>query len=497
MERNRFDNFERLIRRKLEEESEKPAGWNTPPEDVFEQAMDKLPPLEKKRKRRGLIFFFTGALMLIGALLAGLTMYNKIEALNSRISELTEESRQNALSIIEDRSDESEIQTTNQSDKITSQLLNVQNSHNDKAQIKAETFIAEWPSPSNRKSPVENSHQSTPVDGDQKTGVKGEPEQNVHNNSPLHQTSIRGASSQGIGTSDLNSIYLPIGPLSSFEISTTLPALRAPSIKLSDTNRKTKGASPQIYAYGGINFSSMRMSNVSGTKELTGYDSYCPGYQFGLGADFTIGKRWKLNTEIAYSGNKNVSNYRNQMPYDKNNEQVMPDGERFYSTSVKIESPMHEMSSSAEFDLGEEVISENDMLENITDIETRFNTIGVRLGVEYNLLNAGKFSISSGVGLGVRYLSCLEESTDMKIYHDGAMMMRENGEYGSMHDVNRVLGSAYGAINFEYSLSSGFYLIQRSMYEMGLNSIRKTTSASEVKTYMDSLRLSIGLAYRF
>ncbi len=525
MEEMKHDELDKLMRSRLLDDSPADNQWNVPPDDVFEKAIAAIP--EKPKKDRRFLLFIPLFLFLSIATYFALNTYNKIDNLEAEIVRLKNEKEQNVLSALpsEEKIENKTVTNNNSSinggapPAITAKTITGRY----EPVAGTSTNISSKPSTGNVASTPALVHDKASFSAQAQATIK-KPEligsdveirrtptnaatatvvSPVSSSQALAESAISfmEKTSEGHNTSGMNRQEMAVDEMALLEIVplavepgilNQLAPVSPPRIQ-SKSNNKTN-----IFVFAGAHATALHMTN---SKEepfsLTGYDKSQWSYQLGIGVERKIAPKLVGRVTLDFMRFANKSYYQGQFLYDKNNEQINTDGSVDYVSSIKIESPVHSMEHQAKFRVDDQVLQHNDIMDNKTDIDQWFSALGASLGLEYTVARFGNLNATLGGGLHAQYVTSYVEHLNMKLYHQGSMMLDQNMDSSSPSNINRTLASVYVNAGLNYAISKHFSLNLLGEYDHGISSIRPSTPDDDASAYLRSLRLSLGLKYSF
>jgi hypothetical protein len=262
--------------------------------------------------------------------------------------------------------------------------------------------------------------------------------------------------------------------------------------------RQDKPGQMSVYALAGHTFSSFRMVNV-GTPvfSLTGYDKSYSGVHAGLGMNYSLTRRLRLDVNVMMSELQNRSTYRDKMQYHKANETTDINGQLIYREQMQMESPIGQFVNEAQFSLDGKEIAEESEMDNYTSIKQDFTVAVLQAGLDYLFLQRGRVSAFLGGGMGVNYFFGLDQCMNTRLSFEGSKLMDASYDMKPGSNSNATYLSLYGRAGVEYRLGARLVMRLQGHYDRSLGSIRHPGSDSDVKTYLNSFRTSLVVGYSF
>ena len=532
MDDPKYDDLDKLFQSRLSSDKTDSNDWNTPPAFVFDNAMDQV-DADKKRKRGAFWIWFLGAALLLS--IVGIVIYNfvSIQKINQSLAD-TEQTELTKKESITTNTNQITTQSLSASKIVTEKQLNKVSTTN--------TVDNQMEGLAKSKASVNKaSIQSATI---QKTTPTKTTSQNITNNSSSHQNGQINTkkadvnqsfvnTATGSGTAMSTVLTNTIKPVSTSEINnndivnvnkeelttrqstTVIEKIQSLSNGLLALDQDILPISSAFYfqaqpgesqsnnvltfnAFGGILMSSFSMTNlVDSPFSLTGYEDYQRGYFVGIGANKNINDRLFALLDVAYNRVNNLSEYQEQMSYDKENETMDAFGNNMYTTDYTIESTMGRFSGDVDIPIGVMDFSDGQLIENNTAITQRFDIISSNLGLGYTVLRKSNLELAFIGSIGANYILNLEEDMDTEIFIEDMMMKNKSIMNTSLQKSNRIYGSINGGIRLQYRVNNRFGLSLNAGLERAITTMRKCATDKEPATYINNRKLSLSANYSF
>lgn len=484
--------------------SDKPAdnGWNVAPTELLDNVFGEMDADSKRKKRRGFfLLLFLGLFLMIG----GISFYA-----HHRINQLSDQVSQIDKNIL-----------TNQNNFQSNQNTNAQNANNTVAENKNE--VAENNDPSNAIISRESTNNNQEVNGSENRNgtiqeVSNQQMSNATSNSiqpPIEESSqavLLGAESQNqiVIATDTSAIEhntmsivdnrtdlideVLLTPLVFLPIEEVEKVYPEPLQITNDSEEKHIS----LYFQLGPNLSSYRMTNIGEPSfDLTQYDAYYLGSQIELGIRKPISQKLSAVVSASFISYKNHSFYKEEMVYDESKEDVNDVGQKVYNTSLTTSSPISQSTSSAKILMEGNDMKSDDIMEHTSEIEQRFESARLKLGLQYNLLERNQWQWSAGVNLSGFFILRMQENMSSKLCFQDKWEHEFSKELSKFNQVNRFYLSPSVETMIQYSLQSNIQIGFGASYETSINSIRSTIENTNPKTYLQTFQAGLRLQYSF
>ena len=483
MDKNKYDDLDKLFRSRLRNVEQASNGWNIPPTSVLNDALDSVNNKRKSRKKH-LGFYLLLGFLSVGLVYLTISNFRKIDDLNATIVDL-QKTQQNLLT--------KENSQPKPSGHIEGNEIENQNipDHQQSSHVIANVTI---PSENPRNLTSHYSPNTQRID-DNMPSVGG-------NHIEILNKDFGFALANNYVISPQNGRFISIDklpPLKTEFFSISYHHLSPSLVTDLPVVEKKKLERPfSIYAFMGYQLSSFKMTNMSNTSfSLTGYDDYFSGYHLGFGMNYDVSKKLNLQTRIFTSRVNNANLYKDNIRYKKNNETVGSNGNISYNTDYSVQSPMGRYSDHLTMNIGTAKIDQDEILNNNTDISQVFNIVSMSIGIGYNFYQFGDFSIGLNGGIGGNYILNMTENMDTKIFYKGLMMAEKIAVNNSFDHSNRYFLSLYGNIGLTYQFSDKLAFTLNSGVDHTLSSLRKSNGPTDQKTYLNNIRFALSIAYQF
>jgi len=196
-----------------------------------------------------------------------------------------------------------------------------------------------------------------------------------------------------------------------------------------------------VYLLFGANYSKQRMTNLPENLDFTllEYDKNCLGFESGIGVKYQLTPRLNTNVTLSFSRVNNNSVYKDQAGYNSENEVQNEDGTVTYKDNYAVQTTMVGYKDEYNFDVSDANIAQVDNKTNIEQICQFYNT---SFGLEYSLLPRNKLKVNIGTGAGLSYLKHATQHLDVNISNGENFLFEDNITIASTKEMNRF--SAFG-----------------------------------------------------
>ena len=477
MDHRKYDDLDKLFQSRLKDENVVKEDWNKPPQAVFDSALDSLSK-DRKKKRRRFLFWFLAATIGTGILLVSVHTFHRIQNLETTIATLQTEQEEHI-----NHTTQPQIQNSN-----AAAASDVQE------KVASDHQVTEIITPPGSPSVV----QSTAMHGIQRQSVSSLviPEQLGKGQEPEQIMEVGTAAIQ----KNNNKIEVPMLVHRKYSIQTeqNIPVMQGLPEALD--RKSPEGVPPAVlvYALGGINASTVRMTNTEGAEfSLTGYERYYADLFAGGGLAYEFSPMWAIDLQATYNQMHVESTFEDDIVYDESKEFIDDQGNVLFGSGYDIFTVMGRQSGNLSLVVNDDQIDDQEKMMNQTTIDNSFMTVGLSLGAIYSPVVKDKFTLSIGGGAQFNHILKLEEQMETSISYNSALLFRETAEVDPMEKANRNYWSLYGQVRLGYALSDhyGFKLDIASAHS--LSSIRKTSGPSDSKTYINNLRTALMFYYAF
>lgn len=251
-----------------------------------------------------------------------------------------------------------------------------------------------------------------------------------------------------------------------------------------------------VYLLFGANYTKQRMTNLPENIDFTllEYDKNCWGFESGIGVKYQLTPRLNTNVTLSFSRINNNSVYEDQAGYNPKNEVQNDDGTVTYKGNYAVQTTMVGYKDQYNFEVSDANIAQVDNKTNIEQICQFYNT---SFGLEYSLLSRNKLKVNIGTGAGLSYLKNATQHLDVNISNGGRFLFEDNITIASTKEMNRFSAFGLGTCSINYPITPKIDLGLYSQYSLGLTSIRKISNLNDPKTFNESFRIFFTAEYHF
>ena len=497
-------NLDQFFKKRLKDDTPAENGWNVPPMSILDNALEAIEP--EAIDRKPLIW---KSLLGVG-LLAVISMIYlvsvQVQSLNDELSTL----KQQHSTILASQPQEEVI--------IPSEPLNAETSNNTQTHLEVNQKNTNNNDTAKYQGTIVNLEKTSKSSIASENGfVIANVDQKIEaqeNNRLVRNFD----SSQNNFTSPVTAIQpnkissqLPIvtKPTNTFKIEKQLPITLLPSQPslLSYRGKELTMIEPatisedskrefSIYMLSGLALSNYQMIGAQPDEySLSQYQNYRPGFQAEVGFTADLSDRWNVFTSIEYARWSNRSMFLQEVTYDESNMIIDPYGVRTYSDMIYVGSPSSVNQNFMEFQFRSEEMVDGAAMLNKTIIEDNYQSIGLSLGLSYDIIQQSRFSLSAYLGSTLRSTFSASQNLHTELY-DGSLMMGDNRtEYSIQNQLtNQVISGTIGS-QVSYSLTSKINLLFNVDYSRDLSPINLRTSSTS-QTYQNRFFFGTGLAYK-
>ena len=433
MDNNKHPDIDKFFNKMIRDPDQENDLWNIPPERVFRDAIEMV---EKKRseKRRIIFFWSFGASSVI--LLIGLLIFNLItvEHINEKVDDIIE--KQNAVTSLDSGSD---------------RLGETQNDQSLVKEKEPSLMAAE------QKSTVRNKRPGSTKDNAREKILPGV-------SSPDKIQPSKEILIDPVVADKIRMITVP--PMEQqFLVAQLLPELAIDAIPDSQffsfneapVERSIEQPGAEWFIQGGPNTSTLKMKNLEApVSELTKYDQWYSGLEASIGVHKRVTGRFGVVSSLNYSVFNNQSNFTFGHSYDKKNETVSQTGELQYTALLDLMTPTGVHPKVMNVPLVNGKIQDKEILTSITNIKSKISYLTLSSGVSFLAYQAPLFSFSFDAGIGLNYLTGMQESMDSRIYLGSDMLQQDEYRSSSKDQARDFFVSGNLNAGFRYDFSKYF-----------------------------------------
>lgn len=523
---NEFENrgIEKFFKSKLRT-AEKGEEWSSPPDFIFEKAIDQVNQKQKDRKRFLFIWFFvTGIIIVLSAVIytqfkqlddvkrSLYTLEDKIVANNDKplanqATTYAETQIQEAnLSEAEVRKTEIEADSENVA---TTQIKSVlQNQFTPR--ISPSTINAK-PSTINTENQIQlstsqESYTDLPNPRHDVSGfvnhTSGSGIYTPINQQPINLQNAQTPSNQAIpakqpqSKNTISIAMLERLQFSRLTIDSKMPSIH-PAFAISNTKNTTFQKSFSLGILAGPNLSKFEMTNVMDMPDmdLTKYDDYYWGKQAQVTLSYSLLPRFNLGVQAAYFQINNQSFFTQDMNADENDIEMV-NGKRQVNMPMEIITPIgsHKMSSAI---ILENNLISNNLIRSESDIVQSINSYSLGLTGTYDFIQKTKFNAFVGLGINHHFRNKLNSDFNTKLMMADKLMKEFSTTPETMSYEKRSFNAVNAQLGIHYTASPRIKISFQQSYGKSLNSLREKNQPTDPETFLHFMNSGIGLTYSF
>lgn len=509
--------IEKFFRSKLKSSNQN-NDWASPPDFIFEKAIDQVNAEEKEKNRKFILWLsLFGFVLLLSTII--LTQSKQLNDVKKSLNKLEEElitsqslhksdhiattqatndsvnpsienkSTNTGASIIENNlSSNASVQTQNTNQSIqnnsSSLLLSQSQTFN---QSNSQTFSLQTTEPANEKANVgaNSAYQFSPPSAHNTEQTST----GLFENPVNAQTSIMESQS-------LLLIHLmPISPLShegfNIEYSNLLTVPQFADNSENDLEDK-RGFSIAIAS--GLNASTLLMDNMNDLngKSLTDYDKYYSGIQSELSLHYHLTSRFSTGVHASYFKINNRSTFEESSSIDFANMKFV-NGQMEYSMPMDIFTPIgsHKMDSEFIFD---ENLTTSNLIKNQSDIYQTINSLGIGVSARYSFIQKSKFNSFLGASFTHHLSNKTNSEFNTTITMEEKVMKKFKTIPDEITDNRKTFNSFSAKIGIEYKIAPKTKISFQSSFGRSLNSLRQTNIETDPQTHLQYVNTAIGIS---
>lgn len=499
-------NLDQFFKKRLKDNTPADNGWNVPPMSILDNALEAIEP--EITDRKPLILKSLLGLGLLALVVMIYLVSVQVQSLNDELSTLKQQhskiltsqpAEKQAYSPITEVIDETTID--NKAVKVVNQR---RASNNAKAKFQGTTEIQEgttepsivkksYAAAANTGKEVKIAENSTVVrflDASRKGLTQRATA--IHPNQTISQLPIVTKSTNTFNIEKL----LPITLLPS---QPSLLSYRGKELSIQDpvTNSTNNEGQFSFYVLSGLSFSNYQMSGAESLDySLSQFQNYRPGFQTEVGFTAELSDRWNVFTSIEYAKWSNTSMFIQEVTYDEINMTIDQYGVRTYSDMIYVSTPSSTYQNFMEFQFRSDEMADGSAMLNKTIVDDKYQSIGLSLGLSYDIIQRSRFSLSALLGSTLRSTFTASQNLHTELY-DGSLMMGDNHtEYSIQNQLTNQVVSATLGSQISYRLTSKIDLLINLDYSRDLSPINLQTASSTSQTYQNRFFFGTGLAYK-
>jgi len=245
----------------------------------------------------------------------------------------------------------------------------------------------------------------------------------------------------------------------------------------------------------GINSASLSMNNMSSlhNQELTNYDKYYLGSQSELALLYQITNRFSTGLQLNYSKINNKSTFTENSKLDLAN-MTFENGKMNYAMPMDIFTPLgsHKMNSDIILD---ENLNPSNLITNVSEINQSFNSIGIGLTARYSIIQNTKFSSFIGASFSHHIFNNPESELNTTLSMKDEVMKNFASNPKKMYNDKKSYHTIQAQIGLEYKITDRTNLLFQTSVGKSTNSLRETFNQIDTKTFIQYINSGIGISY--
>jgi hypothetical protein len=266
--------------------------------------------------------------------------------------------------------------------------------------------------------------------------------------------------------------------------------------KFHSTSQESSAFLHKWYTFSGLNWTSLSMSAVNPLpNNLTQYDNWYRGYQYGIGYEKTIGSgKLKFEGQFSYTLARNRNTFINETVYD-NTKEIDVNGTTVYQDYNHLESPIGAYSQFVQFEPGGS-INLGDPMTTTVNANNEFKIWSLGLGGSYQVYKSSTLRLNTVASLGINYISEMSHHYQFKLEKDTKVLNQLSGSVVELSTLNKL----YPSVKLGTELGKDFGPLSMGLlttYSRSLASIRDVDPLTKVKTQISTIEASVILGWKF
>ena len=512
-----------FVKNKIELDVKNQSAWNTPPDDVFFNAMEVIDERKKVKNKKALIIILS--LLFLTATFGYLFVEKaRLSALSENINQVKYEIEQLNLKLSQEQSSaQNEIHSGTIKSRAESNVNSKGN--NDIASDKFQKKVAPTSSIQRNVSQGVSAnsfiHSNTNTNTNQ-TSIKKSNFVNQNNSYNINRTTHQGLNliahgpSKEVAHMGLNSIptkgqainenlnliglaILQNQNILLFKISSKIPDLNLviPQGITAEQNVNQKRWTLGLFVNQNLSSLDMNPSLTQTDATLTEYDKYYYGRGVSTQLSYDLNAHFYASLNLSYNEYRNSSLFEESALYSKSNEYSSTNGDVVYQDEMDIQTPFGSYMSEMNFDVSPNHVNENDLIQQVSRISQNFATLGASLNIGYKQNLSSKLEWFSEVGLGYNYLFNLSNEMQTQVIMDNQILCRMSDISEGMPNLNRGFSFYNMATGLNYHVKDNMDLNFGLSYLNSISSLREIPSSLDPSLDLNQFQLRIGSQLRF
>lgn len=497
------DNFESIFRKKLDQAGEKPKAWNTPPPNIFDDAMVEVNQ-KLKRKRRGFILPLTALLLIT---MTGLYFLSSTQ-LTSDTNQIIE-TNNSQTQTIETQKVEKVIEKTMASAELGDLSKSIQQNATKQEELTKESFDK---SDKNNESSDRSTNKTIPPSSYNKVVQSStKPQQKI---TPIiidEEKDVKLNTSTDDAYANVNRKILensrPVKNKEQIRKSISTPILptlgmavldveeqKIAYLTLENSEVKAKEVKPHNSKFG-ISVMALGAKNACEgiSQEMETSDIHEPGFGFSLNYERTINDHWSWGSMLSWSRLNSEVTSNTSSIYNQGNE-TLENGVTYYNSPMDVETPFGLFSSTALFPVDPTMIQPNDIILFESKMGQQLEFVSINFIGKRYFNSSSDFRFSVGPKLGYNQVLNLKSDMDMKVEMHDAVMMEKKESQKDKFDLKNGFITVGLQAGVEKRIAKNSFLTLSIGGNQSITPLRKNTST---KLSINQLNASLGIAKSF
>lgn len=245
----------------------------------------------------------------------------------------------------------------------------------------------------------------------------------------------------------------------------------------------------------GLNTATFLMENMNNLdgKSLTDYNKYYSGFQSEISFLYNVTGRFSAGVHANYFKINNQSTFDESSNLDLANMKLV-NGKMEYSMPMEIITPIgsHKMNSELIFD---ENLNTSNLIRNQSDISQSFNSIGIGVSARYFILQKSKFSSYIGANFSHHVINKMNSEFNTTISMQDKVMKKFKTIPGEMNNNQKSYNSISAELGLQYAISPKVNVLFQSSFGKSINSLIESNIQTDPKTFLQYIDTGIGISY--
>jgi len=499
--KDRLDDF---VKKKIDLDLENQKAWNTPPDEVFFNAMEELDDNNSKKKNRFFIILFSSLFLL--------STFSYLIIEKSRLNELSENMDQVKVEL--DQLNNELIQ-----EKQINQQNNSVNNTNQNKEVASNNALVRGGHPENINDIQKSKNLNSIASNEQTKSIQKAVNNPIKNFTASSNSGFQKASNTSISKSTLRAKPFTSKTYTTLEKSTlarlmlldklnlsplvnerevlTLDHLQFIEYVLGKNDAKTSPFTFGVFLNQNLTSLTMDPNSTGSTSTLTNYDRFYYGKGITSQLSYDISSHFYIALGLSYNDYSNSSVFQNQELYAKANEYSNTSGDFTYIDDMNIETPFGNYQTEMSFDVDPNQTSNDDIIERTSTISQNFKVLETALNIGYKTPLSNKFDWYVETGLNYNFLFGLENEMQTEVILNDELRCRMTDISEGMPDLNSGFFGVQVGTGIEYRLKGNVNLNFGLTHLKSLNSLRQINSTTDPSLDLTQFQIKLGSQYRF